>query len=223
MKATSLLLIAGSALLMSSAPLYAGPIFFENFDELTPASAVMSAGEFSTGSSGTNVDIVGDKNGSFFPSLCAGPESGNCIDLGGSNGNPMGQLQSSPIMLGQGTYDLSFDLIGSQRVGYGTTSTSVTLGTVGNPGQLYNSGTLFNGLAYYDVTTGIINATFSVGSTETVYLDFDLTASGNPNVGSLLDNVSITETPEPSGLLLLGTGFVALAGFARRKIAGRVL
>jgi hypothetical protein len=135
------------------------------------------------------------------------------VDLGGSGGNPIGQLQSSAITLGPGTYDLSFDLIGSGR-GV-TTTTDVSLGS------LYSGTfTLLSG----DTTTGIVNTWITVGSTETVNLNFDLTATTNGNVGSVLDNVEIsTVTPEPSSLMLLGTGFVALAGFARRKLAGRVL
>jgi len=210
MKATSLLLLAGSALLISSAPLYAGPIFQQSFDSLTAQLSVTSVGNF-TAINGTNVDIVGPGDG--YGALCAAPESGNCVDLGGSNGNPFGQLQSTPITLGPGTYNLSFDLIGSGR-GI-TTTTDVSLGS------LYSD--VFT-LASGDTTSGIVNTTFTVGSTETVTLDFDLAASDNGNVGSVLDNVEIsTVTPEPSSLMLLGTGFVALAGLARRKIAGRIL
>ena len=211
MKATSLLLLAGSALLISSAPLYAGPVVFQqSFDSLTAQLSVTSVGNF-TAINGTNVDIVGPGDG--YGALCAAPESGNCVDLGGSNGNPFGQLQSTPITLGPGTYNLSFDLIGSGR-GI-TTTTDVSLGS------LYSD--VFT-LASGDTTSGIVNTTFTVGSTETVTLDFDLAASDNGNVGSVLDNVEIsTVTPEPSSLMLLGTGFVALAGLARRKIAGRIL
>src|SRR5580700_8814897 len=99
----------------------------ENFDELTPAPSATSAGAFST-IGGTNVDIVGSINGSFFPTLCVLPESGNCIDLDGSGGNPQGILQSvSTFTLNPGTdYFLSFDLIGSQRGN--STSTTVSFG-----------------------------------------------------------------------------------------------
>ena len=216
MKKVSLLFVA-TALLLPSTSLYAGSVVFsQNFDTLTTGLGVTSVGNF-TAINGTNVDIV--NNGMGYGTLCAGPESGNCVDLGGSNGNPFGQLQSNAITLGPGTYDLSFDLIGSQRSGYGTTSSTVTLGTMGNPTQLYNNS--FDNMAYNDITSGIVNTQFTLTGTETVYLDFDLTASGNGNVGQLLDNVEIAATPEPSSLLLLGTGFVALAGFARRKFASR--
>jgi hypothetical protein len=212
MRASSLLLLAGSALLISSAPVYAGTVVFsDNFEGDTPAFAVTSVdSNFSTINS-TNVDIVGAANG--YDYLCASPESGNCIDLGGSGGNAFGQLESTPINLGPGTYELSFDLIGSGR-GI-TTTTDVSLGS------LYSNTFV---LASDNTTSGIVDTTFTVGSAETVTLDFDLTGSANGNVGSVLDNVDIsTVTPEPSSLMLLGTGFVALAGFARRKLADRAL
>src|ERR1700685_3891227 len=74
----------------------------ENFDGLTQHLDVTSAGAFTT-IGGTNVDIV--RNPGPFP-LCNGPESGNCVDMNGSGGNPQGQLQST-MVFGPGNYLLS--------------------------------------------------------------------------------------------------------------------
>ena len=215
--------VAAAALVFASTSLYAGTIFSENFDELTPNLGVTSVGQF-TAINGTNVDIVSAANG--WASLVVAPESGNVIDLGGSGGNPFGQLQSGGISVtGGDTYTLSFDLVGSQR-GV-TTSTLATLGTAGDLTSLYDTSFTLasNGAAGTD---GLVTFTLVAPTSETVYLGFtDTSAPSTANIGSLLDNVSIASSappiPEPSSLLMLGSGLVAMGSFARRKLAARSL
>src|ERR1700754_5234524 len=89
----------------------ATPIFSANFEELSPALSVSSVGAF-TAINGTNVDVVNNTMG--FGPLCAGPTSGNCVDLGGSGGDPNSVLRSN-FLFNVGQYLLSFDLIGSGR------------------------------------------------------------------------------------------------------------
>jgi hypothetical protein len=196
-------------LALTAVPMHADTFLSDNFDSLTPALGVTSAGDFYT-VGGTNVDIVGAANGWGW--LCAAPESGTCVDLGGTGGDPYGQLVTV-LDLAPGTYDLAFDLIGSGR-GDDTT----TLVTFGTYSQTFT-------LASDDTTTGIVNVDVVIagGLTQLEFVD----VSGPENIGALLDNVTVSSAsdpppvPEPSSLMLLGTGILVAAGFLRRRITNQ--
>jgi hypothetical protein len=187
-------------------------VFSENFESTTVALDVTTAGAFSA-IGGSNVDVVGTADNYGF--LCAGPESGACVDMSGSGGDSVGQIDlTNPLNLAAGVYELSFDLVGSGRGD--TTMTTVAFG------DYLHTFTLASG----DITSGIVvDALVNVsgGPTQLTFTD----DSPNDNIGALLDNVSISSVsavttsavaPEPSSLMLFGTGMLGVAGMLRRKL-----
>ena len=192
-------LFAVVLLLISPAVLRADG-FTENFDELTDATNATNVGIF-TVISGT-VDVLGP---SLYGSTCYAPESGSCVDLDGSSDGTPGAISTGPLTL-NGSYTLSFDLIGSQVAP--VTSATVTLGSY--------SQTFI--LPMNDGTDGIVSVPITFDSPTVTSLVFTSDTPGD--YGSILDNVSLTpvSTPEPATLSLLATGLAGLM-FRRRRSA----
>jgi hypothetical protein len=183
----------------------------ENFDGVKPELTLEDAGAFHT-LNGTNVDVLGSD---LQANLCAAPESGNCVDLGGTGGNPQATLQSmKPIDLEPGeTYRLSFQLIGSQRGN--ETSTTVSFGPYRETFVLESG----------DNKSGIVkDAAVTVSEAQSAFLTF--TNNTKTEEGALLDNVSVVSTGAGSGvsaisLLVVAAGCVLLF-FLRPAWLGKV-
>jgi PEP-CTERM motif len=195
------LILAVITLCCLSTSLYGGVLLFETFNEMTGDYQGATLVDAFYTINNTNVDIVA--NGGIFGHLCQAPESYTCVDMdgGAGPGNPQGQLQSS-MLFPAGNYLLSFDLIGSQR---GTTAaTTVTFGNYNQTFMLMSN----------DDSSGIVvNQPVTLNSPS--YLLFTSDTPGD--IGNLLDNVVVaTATPEPSSLILMGSGLLLAVSRFRR-------
>jgi len=168
-----------------------------------------------------SVDLLG--SGVFQNTICVTAGGADqCVDLSGSTPAPSGAkletVQSLSFVPGT-TYNLSFDLAGSQRGDTNTVVVGITNGVLAPvtftklTGDQFNPRTVIpftvsapvSGQLYFDNSSNI-NFTTTCGGGE--FCGFD---------GALLDNVSIDSVPEPATGSLFGIGFIGAALFAKAR------
>jgi hypothetical protein len=193
------------------------PLLSENFDTRMPGTT--NFGPFFTG---VNAIVRGNiLNGAPFqsgPNFCLqSPPPNNCAAFSGFNGS----MTSIPVTLEPGNnYLLSYALFGDRTVTTvgNTINALVTLGPVGDPSEFYDQSYTLTQFS----TAGVVkNAVIlpSVSVPTQAVLIFKGTDPHSGRGSASVDDIVLTEAPEPATLGLLALGLLggAGAGFVRRK------
>ncbi len=220
------LLLPLAALALATPASAATVIFADDFNAETPRLAETSA--LAQWTVTGNVDLVAEAN-PFGITQCPGV----CVDLDGTTGP--GRITSVPIAFAAGQLlTLSFDVSGNQRSG--TFDQFEFTVTFGQPTDI----TGFNGFGAIDMGqlipgdyTGLLSlGTYSESlfgsralltyglvwtpqTSGTMQLAFWTTSADN--IGPILDNVLVTQVPEPATWAMLIAGFGLVGAAARRR------
>ncbi len=210
--------IALAALLGTASAASAGVLFANNFDNETVA----------LNSSLSNFTVTGQVDtiaGGTYGITCPG----NCVDLDGTPGP--GQILSDPIAFAAGKLiRISFDVSGNQRgdsadqfqfeATFGSMLTTYfqVLGgfTYGGTGPLTgtSTGTYFETIA---ADRPFVRYTLGLTPTTAGTLQLRFATPSADNIGPLLDNVVVTQVPEPASWALMIAGFGLIGAAARRR------
>ena len=203
-------------------------IFSDNFDsEAAPGLNVLNYGGYANWTvTAGSVDLVAQVN-PYGIANC----TGKCVDLAGTPGP--GAITSKPIAFSAGNrVDVSFSLSGNQRtsatdsftfsVAFAPANAGTASGTSG-PAAFIAPGWIdaLNGTPYNEAIVGTTPfVTYSGWFIPVIAGTFQLTfaggGGGNANIGPILDNVLVTQVPEPTTWAMLIAGF-GLVGFAARR------
>jgi hypothetical protein len=200
----------GGGLVMAAGVAQGATLFTENFEGVVPgggygAGAVL--GGFTV--TGGNVDVLGDVGGSFFS---CGTTNNNCVDMSGTS---LGTISTGAIfnLVAGRIYTVSFLQAGSGQL---------------NPGDTYTLRVIL-GTKQQDFTVPALSGflaqqmQFVAGSNQSnVSLVFQSLTLINGIWGPVLDTVALDETdpaavPEPSTLVLLSGGLLALGASRLRR------
>ena len=199
-----------------------------SFETTTPAVGAGTCGVFGSGSTGvTGWTVVGNAGTSIavcnttfaqFGISFPAEEGSNPVDLTGlSSNSPTEGLQQAVATAIGHSYTLSFFVgnVNSPSTGFGVTSTVDVFANGTSLGAFTNSCTTCTTTWAWQQFSHTFTATSA--STTLTFLNGD-PPTDNANG---LDNVSLVDNgpagaPEPSSVLLFGSGLIAMAAMARR-------
>jgi hypothetical protein len=220
---TAIVAMAAAAVTASGAS--AAVLFSQDFNALPQGIPALSVPGF-TITTGT-VDVVTSGN---FGITCIG-NTGACLDIDGSPGP--GALSTTPIAFASGKrVTVSFDVSGNQRVetadifqfsfGFGAPTDMLNFQCISGITPCA-SGNFFN-----FVSSGVFGPnipglsgwqtyafSFVPGQAGTIQLNFS--SPSTDNIGPLLDNVLVSQVPEPASWALLIAGFGLTGAVMRRR------
>jgi hypothetical protein len=177
----------------------AGVVFTDNFNSYAYQLNWAPPANWTAPGPGT-VDLIGETTTGTAFDFFAG--NGGYVDLDGSNNVP-GTLRTI-ASFAAGTYNLNFDLGGNAR-GDVDKTTVITLGDFSQSITLSSSASLATQSFTFTTTGG--------------QLSFTDLAGGNPNIGNILDNVSLSAAPEPATWAMMLVGFGGMGAAMRRRRA----